>query len=558
MEYKLTDAGLFCRTDKKYQRIGGSIRVKARTRLPGLQRGHGALLEWQNHDGEVLKEIVYARDLHGDRSRQIRDMLIDTGYNLAPGQSSWGLLQYYLLEEMTTADPATVVNRTGWHGRVFATDQWTAGEVDEPHYYVGRLSGSSVLAESGSLAEWCEHVGLFCQGNPLAIFAVGMALAAPLLEPAGMENGAFHLVGASSSGKTTLLQIAASVYGDSRYLRSWISTTNGLAAVATEHHDMLLPLDEIGMARPEDIDAAIYQIMNGAGKLRANIYGDLAETTHWRTLVLSSGEVWIGEILQQIGKTPRAGQQIRLVEIPVFGCHGVFDNLHGRDNAQQFVDELKASCQRYHGSVIRPWVEFLTQNYDELPQYLTKEISRLTAEWTSPQMASQVQRVGRRFALVAAALSLGCRNFILPWPEKESQNAVCRVFSAWLANRGHTRNSEEYRILKALERAMKIWERGLVDEHSSDYRHGKGYRRMVGGYEFWLIPKTEFLQRLGLPTHYMREVEVLLQRECLASNERVRGTYRARINGEFRRFFAVRPERIRTLLADLERVEDDD
>lgn len=558
MAYKLTEAGLFFLSDKKRQRIGGPIRVLARTRLPGLQRGHGALLDWKNRDGMVQQQVVYARDLHGDRSRQIRDMLIDSGYDLAPGQSSWGLLQYYLLEEMGQADPATVVNRTGWHGRVFATDQWTIGEVGEPHYYVGQMSGPSVLAESGSMAEWGEHVGSLCQGNPLAIFAVGTALAAPLLEPAGMENGAFHLVGASSSGKTTLLQIAASVYGDFRYVRSWISTANGLEAVAAEHHDMLLPLDEIGMARPEDIDAAIYQIMNGAGKLRANIYGDLAETTHWRTLVLSSGEVWIGEILQQIGKTPRAGQQIRLVEIPVFGTYGVFDDLHGRDNAQQFVDELKASCQRYYGVVIRPWVEFLTQNYDELPRYLNSEISRLTAEWTNPQMASQVQRVGRRFALVATALSLGSRNFILPWTEDESKNAVRRVFAAWLANRGHTRNSEEYRILKALERALNIWERGLVDEHGSDHSHGSGYRRMVDGHELWLIPKAEFLQRLKLPTHYMREVEVLLQRECLASNERARGTYRARIAGEFRRFFAVRPVQIRNLLADLEGVEDDD
>lgn len=558
MQNKLQDDGIYCLSADRWQRIGGWMQVLARTRLTDKRHGHGALLEWQNFDGVRLREVVYARDLNSDNARQIRDMLVDTGYPLTPGQSSWSRLQHYLIEQMALAAPATVVNRTGWHGPIFATSSWTVGSADEPHYFVGQLSSSKLLGEAGDLSDWQNHVGKLCRGNPLAIFCVGTGLAAPLLAPAGMENGAFHFVGASSAGKTTLLQIAASLYGSDSYRRSWISTSNGLAAVSSEHNDMLLTLDEIGMARPEDVDTAIYQIMNGAGKLRANVSGELAATSQWRTLVLSSGEVWIAELLQQIGKPLRAGQQIRLVEIPIFGIHGAFDELHGRKSAQQFVDELKTSCQCFHGTVIREWLSLLTGLHDELSRYLSYEIARLSNAWTSDSMASQVQRVVRRFALIGTALCLANRNFILPWSEEESLEAVHKVLRAWLANRGHSRNSEEFRLLRSLEKAMRNWEHniGEIDQDSGKGMHG--YRRSLDGCELWLINKTHFLQKLELPTHYMREVEILLQRGCLVTNERSRGTYKTRINGEFQRFFALKPDQVRRHLEDLERVEHDD
>ena len=210
MQYKLQDDGLYALSGDHWQRVGGWIQVMARTRLTDRRHGHGALLEWQNFDGVKLREVVYARDLNSDNARQVRDMLVDTGYPLTPGQASWSRLQHYLLEQMALAEPATVVNRTGWHDGVFATSNWTIGSADEPHHFVGQLSGSATLEESGSLSDWQTYVGQLCRGNPLAIFSIGTALAAPLIASAGMENGAIHLVGASSTGKTTLLQLASS------------------------------------------------------------------------------------------------------------------------------------------------------------------------------------------------------------------------------------------------------------------------------------------------------------------------------------------------------------
>lgn len=51
--------------------------------------------------------------------------------------------------------------------------------------------------------------------------------------------------GDSSSGKTTALKVAASVFGGASYLQRWRTTDNALEAIAAQHCDGLLILDEL-------------------------------------------------------------------------------------------------------------------------------------------------------------------------------------------------------------------------------------------------------------------------------------------------------------------------
>jgi putative DNA primase/helicase len=78
-------------------------------------------------------------------------------------------------------------------------------------------------------------VWALCVGNSRLAFAVACAFAGPLLRPAGMESGGFHYRGDSSSGKTTALKVAASVYGGAGYLQRWRTTDNALEAIAAQH-----------------------------------------------------------------------------------------------------------------------------------------------------------------------------------------------------------------------------------------------------------------------------------------------------------------------------------
>ncbi len=82
MKFQLRDSGLYCYSSEEWQRVGGWIEVIARTRLVDKRRGHGALLQWKNMDDVMLQEVVYARILNGENSRQVRELLVDTGYPL--------------------------------------------------------------------------------------------------------------------------------------------------------------------------------------------------------------------------------------------------------------------------------------------------------------------------------------------------------------------------------------------------------------------------------------------------------------------------------------------
>lgn len=550
MTFRMTETGLECRDGDDWLPVGGWIRVIARTRDAASKSSHGALIQWKNLDQVVLQTVIFSRILYGEQSRQIRDLLLDSGYWLEPYPQSWPRLQRFLLQEMAAAPTRICVERIGWHEQVFVTPYWSAGADSESYVFAGPV-GDTRLLSAGTLAQWQSLVGGLCVGNPLMIFAVGVALAAPLLHSSGVENGIFHLVGPSSTGKTSLLELAASVYGDRYYVRSWISTANGLAAVAAEQHDMLLALDELGLARPEDADVAVYHIVAGTSKLRATLHGGLAAQTHWRTLALSSGEVWLSEIFESLGKRPKAGQQIRLVEIPVFGQYGAFDALHGYQSSQLFVDHLKQQTSQYHGSLFPEWIKLLV-SMDNLGHFAQSAIQRFVDEWRTSEMSTQVARVLRRFALVATALAFASRNHLVPWEEAESIDSVRRVWLHWLAARGHSLNGEEHRVLCCLRELLPQWERMLapLDQHHAC--SSLGYTRVVDGEQQWLIERSQFLRQLEMPRQYMREVMPLLQRGWLTTNESERATTKIMINGSFFRFFALWPERIYAGIQELE------
>ena len=59
----------------------------------------------------------------------------------------------------------------------------------------------------------------------------------------------------------------------------------------------------------------------------------------WRLLFLSAGEVGLAQHIRDAGKKSKAGQAVRLVDIPADAGqgHGIFDTLHGFSRARNSV-----------------------------------------------------------------------------------------------------------------------------------------------------------------------------------------------------------------------------
>ena len=117
-------------------------------------------------------------------------------------------------------------------------------------------------ATGGTVERWKIDIAARAIGNPMLTLVLSAAFVGPLLSKCNAESGGIHLVGDSSTGKTTFLEAACSVWGGPNYRRSWRATANGMEGAAAMFNDGLLALDEISECDPREIGAIIYALGN--------------------------------------------------------------------------------------------------------------------------------------------------------------------------------------------------------------------------------------------------------------------------------------------------------
>ncbi len=248
----------------------------------------GRLLEWRDDDNHTHEWAMPLELLEGDGS-EVRRELARLGLHISHNQSARSLLAAYIKVWPIDAR-ARCVDRLGWHGNIFVTPNGSIGEAEELVVFQNSHATEPAYSESGTANEWRDSVAELAAGNTRLVFALSVAFAGALAEIAGEDSGGFHLRGASSSGKSTALKLAASVWGNpSTYVRLWRGTVNGLEGLATLHNDSLLILDEIGQIDPNSAGEAAYLLANGQGKARASRNGLARSAQRWRLLFLSAG-----------------------------------------------------------------------------------------------------------------------------------------------------------------------------------------------------------------------------------------------------------------------------
>ncbi|MGY3862756.1 DUF927 domain-containing protein [Aeromonas lacus] len=562
MEFRLLPDGLEFKESERWVKLGGYINVLARTSSSDHRHSYGILLEWKNRDDVQLQDIALIRDLQGDKSSQVLEMLLDSGYQLEQSPLAWPRIRRYLFNETQRAEPATCAERTGWYAEAFVTPGWSTPRSNAKLYFACRGLNMG-LRQSGTHEQWKEEIGKLCIGNPMLIFCCGVALSAPLLNSSGVENLIFHLYNHSESGKPIALNVAASLLGDESLIRTWQRAAHSLSAAAVMHHDIPLLLNELSQAKAEDVGTAVNSICSGSPKPRVNEESDsFAIGEHWRTIALSSGDVTLTEHMAQLVTAPFSGQRNRVVEIPVTGPLGIFDRLHGFKHPSLLADELQRRCKKYHGSLFQLWVDRLV-SYEELElerkvsQHLSyrcdqirKDAERLLGYPVSPQ----VMRVIQQFALVQAALITANHFELLPWQEHHSEDAVNYCFNLWLKNRGHGLDTEDYRLFSMLKMAIPDWG-PYIRTLDSRLNSSVGYSRTYQGELQWLIKPDVLKQVLDLRPHYRSQIQRLITKNWFQFNDFERFTLNIVREKKTAPYFAIWPERIKKDLAALGVIE---
>jgi uncharacterized protein (DUF927 family) len=456
-------------TKSEWRWICSPLRVIALTRDPAGEEW-GRLLEIHDLDGASKRWAMPMSLLAGDGA-QLREKLFGLGLVVAPNSFARAALTEYIANAAPETRVRTVA-RIGWHDigarAVFALPDAVFGNADDEMVMLPQsaMLNDQAYRVGGSLDSWKAEVAHLAAGSSRLIFALSVAMAAPLLYVIDAESGGFHVVGASSIGKTTLLIVAGSVWGGGGvrgFIKQWRATDNGLEALAAAHCDTLLALDEIAQMLPEAAASAAYMLANNGAKHRAGRSGEGRATAEWRSMFLSTGEIDLGAKIAEVGKGRRAtaGQQVRVVDIPgdAGAGRGVFDELCGFDDAAGLSVHLRAAASQHYGHAGRGLLKLVAADLPAVAAELNRYQKQFVAENSPPGADGQVHRVANRFALVAAAGELATALDILPWAPGTATAGVARCFADWLRQRGGTGS------LEAIEAITSV--RRFIEQHGS-------------------------------------------------------------------------------------------
>jgi putative DNA primase/helicase len=420
------------------------------------QRGEnvGRLLKFKGLQGQSWRELAIPMELLKGDCADLRGLLMSLG--LETSLAGRNLLTEYLLRPAPKRKVRCVV-QVGWAGEgcFVLPDQAIGPQAGDVILQVGERLDDAHTA-SGTLDEWKTKVAALAEGNPMLLLAISIALAGPLLKLLGAESGGIHLAGDSSCGKSSTIDAGRSVWGGVEFRRSWHSTANGLEGAASLFNDTCLCLDEISEADPREVGATVYALGNGVGKQRASRTGMARTVRRWRTTVLSSGERSLATTMREGGQRAKAGQLVRLLDVPARRAFGAWDDLRGHATGQAFSDALRAATRRYHGTAGRAFLERLTRETRDLEAFY--ERLKGLPDFAPAGADGQVRRAGARFALYALAGELAVDYGVAPWPHMAATAAARTAFEAWRAGRGSGNgNDEDGRILAAVA--------GFLDRH---------------------------------------------------------------------------------------------
>ena len=291
--------------------LSSPFTVTAATRETG-STNWGRDLEVRAPDGSIHEVVVPMSEL-ADGGTVLAGVLLVLGVRVNPNRFAKERLALWVQNQMP--QNIFVTSRVGWHENSFVLPERTIAPPDSPAVkYHGPRGTAHRYHEKGTLSEWKDKIGRLCIGNARLVLALALAFVGALLKIVEQEPGGFHYRGPSSTGKTTALAVAGSVWGGGPkgFTQTWRATSNGLEAIAEMANDTFLCLDEIGQVSPDETGRVAYMLAIGQGKVRMTKDIRVRPPMLWSVVFLSTGEISLADHMLS------AGRAILVVDITRF------------------------------------------------------------------------------------------------------------------------------------------------------------------------------------------------------------------------------------------------
>ncbi len=487
---------------------------------------YGRLLSWETIKTKKRHKWYMPAYLLGGDGREIFDKFLSEGIEINSNKKA----KQKLLEYISISSPQyklTLVEKTGWYKNHFVLPNKIHPSNNEL-ILRANIATDGQFECSGSLIDWQDNIAKYAKNNSRLILALSTAFAAPLLHLVNEESGAIHLVGNSSLGKTTALQVAASVWGNSSFIKQWRMTCNALEVVAQNHSDCLLPLDELAQADSKAVSDMVYMLANNEGKRRLRSEIVLRNQHNWRTLILSTGEIDIATKVAEASKKAFAGMEVRFVSLPA-NCnvgHGIFEDLHGFKNGDQLSKHLKDACSKYYGAAIQKYLELLTDDIEAITSKIKQIQQEFKVKYIPEGSSGQIARVANRFGLIAAAGELAIKFGVLPLAQGDVIEAIAKCFKTWGNDRGNTHDLQQKTAIAQVKNFLEKYGDSkfiVINEHSLIKPTERfGYKQKFEGvFHYYVLPEV-YKNEICKDLNYKQVTKYLLERGFLVSDSQGR------------------------------------
>jgi uncharacterized protein (DUF927 family) len=230
------------------------------------------------------------------------------------------------------------------------------------------------VCEKGSFKKWQTEIIKNCNFNAVNKIVIGASLAAPLIKGLGINNFFLHLWAETETAKSVSLMLAASIWANpqiGKYIQTFNSTNVGKERIAEVCNNLPIFFDELQIVTDRtQFDREIYELTEGAGRLRGNKFGGTDKTATWETCFLTNGEKPI------TSENSQGGAVNRIIEI---------------ECTEKLILDGKETCiiiKNNYGHAGKKYIEHIEENKDSIRGIFTKHYKELEkTEKTEKQTA---------------------------------------------------------------------------------------------------------------------------------------------------------------------------
>lgn len=524
----------------------------------------GRVVEFKDDNGKTHRLTISMKEV-GAGGSMLAQRLLSEGLALCLPSRSAGMapVNEFLMSFPLEGLPAIrTVDCGGWTDDTFSCfvlgDGLTVKARGAAVAELAAGAAAPVVTQKGTLEEWKRLNSEIAPHSKRLSFAVCVALAAPVLPIIGDSSRIFHFHGMSTTGKTTAIRAAATVWGGARWVNSWNITATAAYALAKKYNNLPLIFDELKQAK-DAVEGVSYAIGNGVDRGRAGRDGNAKETKAWSLYALSTGEGTLDEIKRTNSRGRDAGtatgELVRFINIPAQADpedagKGIFESFPeglAREGRANWIDAHCGNCPVYGTA----GVAFLQALADDIQKNGAEAVKKILREAVAafekkfPEVSSSatMRRVLHAFAIVGASGELAVSYGVLPWSEGDALEAARVCFEAW-ASSAETPEAQEAAFIEALMEDPKkseksyqtYWTNGKNSGLAVTY--GTAYGRLIvqGNSENWEVVMAiydtpqfnDVIARAGRGLPKSNAISAIAKRGLLYSTDRSNQIYSIR------------------------------